>query len=635
MRKKADRDLGMDRPISRRDLLHGFGAVAASSFVPGAAFAGRVLAAEAEGRPYYPPALTGLRGNHDGSFDVAHALAREGRTNWGPVDEPDTGVYDLVVVGAGLSGLAAAHFYRRDNPQARILLLDNHDDFGGHAKRNEFEVAGHKHLGYGGSQSLVSPNHYPEHSKILLDDLGIDVDRLGDAYDQDFFSRHGLSAGIHFDRKIWGVDKVVRCDLGGTNYLPLADAGLSPAEVVEQMPMSDAARAEFLRLLTIDENQLDMSKAEQQAYLATISYREFLERHLDIHEPEVFAVLQDLTLDWGAGIEAVTATGGLGYSGLPGRGATLLEAYAEDEPYIHHFPDGNATVARMLVRNMIPDVAPGSTDEDVVMATFDYSKLDVASSPVRLRLNSTVVRVRHDGDPRSADAVVVDYVQDGKASRVRARHSVLACYNAAIPSLCPELPPDQREALSIPVRMPILYTNVVLNNWHAFRNLGIGAAVSSGSYHPMVKLDFPVSFGGQQFARNPDDPITLTMESFVHRNNEGLSPREQRRLGRYDLLATPFEAMERNIREQLVSLLSAGGFDPAEDIAGITVNRWAHGYADGSYDLGLPRLANDQLPHVLGRAPFGRITIANSDAGGSAMLESAVGQAWRAVEELH
>lgn len=634
MRKRPDRELGMDRPISRRDILHGFGAVAASSFVPGAAFADEVAAAEAAGRPYYPPALTGLRGNHDGSFDVAHALAREGRTDWGPVTEPDSGIYDLVVVGAGLSGLAAAHFYLQDNPQARILLIDNHDDFGGHAKRNEFDLGGKTHLGYGGSQSIVSPNYYPEHTKTLIDDLGIDIDRLEAAYDQDFFHRHDLAAGIHFDKKDWGVDRVVRYDLGGISYLPLADPGVSPAEAVAQMPVSDAARGELLRLLTIDENQLDMPKAEQQEYLYTISYREFLERHLDIHEPEVFAVLQDLTLDYGAGIEAVAASGGLGYSGLPGLKATKLDPYSEDEPYIHHFPDGNATVARMLVRKMIPDVAPGSTDTDIVMAPFDYSKLDVASSAVRLRLNSTAVRVRHDGNPRSAEQVSVDYVQGGQASRVRARHCVLACYNGIIPSLCPELPEGQREALSLGEKMPILYTNVVLKNWHAFKNLGIGAAVSSGSYHPMVKLDFPVSFGGQRFAQTPDDPITLTMESFVHVNNKGLPPREQRRMGRYELLTTSFETMERNIREQLASLLSAGGFDPAEDIAGITVNRWAHGYADGFYDLGESWPSRDQRPNVRGRQPFGRITIANSDAGGSAMLESAVGQAWRAVEEL-
>jgi spermidine dehydrogenase len=206
-----------------------------------------------------------------------------------------------------------------------------------------------------------------------------------------------------------------------------------------------------------------------------------------------------------------------------------------------------------------------------------------------------------------------------------------------IPSLCPELPEHQREALAKGVKTPILYTSVALNNWRAWKNLGIGAVVASGSYHPVAMLDFPVSFGGQQYPDDPDEPIVVHMERFVHVNNSGLPAREQRRIGRHELLATPFETMERQVREQLTSLLSAGGFDPAEDISGITVNRWAHGYSDafGDVDDTWYGDRNDERrTNVRGRKPFGRIAIANSDAGGSAMFESAVGQAYRAVEEL-
>jgi len=627
----------MDRPISRRDILHGFGAVAASSFVPGVALADEILAAEVAGHQYYPPGLTGMRGNHDGSFEVAHKLAREGKRDWGPVEKPDSDVYDLVVVGAGLSGLSAAHFYLQDNPKARILIIDNHDDFGGHAKRNEFDVGGRTLIGYGGSQSLESPSFYPDIAKSLLKDLGIDKDRLMAAYDQDFYKRHGLSAGIQFNRKDWGVNRVVRYELGSLRYLPLADSGLSAAEAVAEMPMSGGARVELLRLLTTEDNQVDVPAGGREEYMYSISYREFLERHLDIHDPEVFAVLQDLSLDWGVGIEAADAASAMDYLGLPGAKAAGLPDYEEDEPYYHHFPDGNASVARLLVQKMIPAVAPESTSENIVVARFDYSKLDQASSPVRLRLNSTVTHVRHDGDPRHAKQVGIDYVLDGRAYRVRAKHCVLACYNSVIPALCPEMPRKQREALAIPVKSPILYTTVALNNWHAWKNLGIGAVVGSGNYHPFAMLDFPVSYGGVKYADSPDQSIAVHMERFPHRNNEGLSPREQRRMGRHELLATSFETMERNVREQLTNLLSDGGFEPARDIAGITVNRWAHGYADGSNDFGSPWLGgrnDERRPHVRGRKPFGRITIANSDAGGQAMFESAVQQAHRAIEEL-
>lgn len=638
MAKYRDKDLGMDRPISRRDVLHGFGALTAASFVPGTVFADEVMAAELAGHLYYPPALTGMRGNHDGSFDVAHKLAREGNRDWGPVEEPDSGTYDLVVVGAGLSGLAAAHFYLQENPRARILLLDNHDDFGGHAKRNEFDVGGRTYIGYGGSQSLESPSFYPGLTKNLVRDLGIDIDQLASAYDQDFYKRNGLAAGTHFNAKDWGSDRLVRFGLGDMRYVPFAPSDLTPAEAVAQMPMSEAAQKELLRLLTTETDQLQIEDEDARwEYLYSISYREFLEKHLDIHEPEVFAVLQDRAADYGVGIEAADAAGVVEYMGLTGALAMGIPDYEEDEPYIHHFPDGLASVARLMVRKMIPGVAPETTPEDVFKANFDYSELDVASSPVRLRLNSTVVHVENDGDPKTAKQASVDYVRGGQAYRVHARHCVLACYNSIIPSLCPDLPESQREALSMGSRTPMLYTTVMLNNWRAWNELGIGAVVSSGSYHFNAMLDFPVSWGGQDYTGSPDDPITVHMERFPHFNNSGLSSREQRRLGKHELLATPFETMERNIREQLAGTLSAGGFDPARDIAGITVNRWAHGYSDGFNDLDDPWYGgrnSERAPNVIGRKPHGRIAIANTDAGGRAMFETAVEQAHRAVTEL-
>ena len=638
--KPSDRNLGMEKRITRRDLLHGAGAIAAASFVPGQAFADEMLALErAGGLAGYPPARTGMRGNHPGSFHVAHQLAREGRRDWGPVEEPDNGIYDLVVVGAGISGLAAAHFYRQSNPEARILILDNHDDFGGHAKRNEFDIGGKKLIGYGGSQTMETPSGYRSIVKTMLRDIGVDFGRFDTAYDQGFYKRHGLGSGLHFNKSDWGTDSLVRFEIANLlTFIPFAPTSLSAADAVAQMPMSDLAREQMLRLITVDQNQMcDLSDDEIEEYLYETSYRDFLTEYLGITEPEVFATLQYLTGDSTVGIESTSAAEAMGYSGLPGGGAAGLSRDEDDEPYIHHFPDGNASVARMLVRAMIPDVAPGSTMEDIVNAPFDYGKLDVANSPVRLRLNSTVTRVKHDGEAGSAKTVSVSYVRDGRAFQVRAGHTVLACYNAIIPSLCPELPARQLNALTKQVKAPILYTNVALNNWRAWKKLGIGGVFAPTSYHVNATLDFPVSLGGYKFASEPDDPINVHMERFCHRPNEGLSVREQRRLGRHELLATPFATIERNIREQLTGMLSDGGFDPAADIAGITVNRWAHGYAGGYSDLEdpwYPSRNDERYPHVIGRKPFGRIAIANSDSGASAMLESAVGQAHRAIKEL-
>ena len=619
--KSADRDLGMGRSISRRDLLLGMGAVAASGFVPGRAFADEMLRLELAGLPGYPPSLTGMRGSHAGSFEVAHQLAREGRRDWGTVIEPDANLYDLVVVGGGISGLAAAHFYRKENPDAHILILDNHDDFGGHAKRNEFQVDGRTLIGYGGSETLQEPSGYSEVVKGLLRDLGVEVKRFDKAFDQGFFERQGLSVAMHFNKEKWGVDRTV------------------PLAAVSEMPISAAAKREYLGLLMTFRDQIpDIPADAKVAYLSSISYRDFLSKRLGITEPEVFTLLQDMPMDIGLGIEATSAYAAMDYAELPGWDAAGLPDDDEEfEPYIHHFPDGNASIARLLVRQMIPAVAPGNTMEDIVTARFDYSKLDQAASSVRLRLNSTVTKVRRDGDPESARRVSISYVRDGQACRVQARGCVLACNNSIIPYLCPELPETQREALAYQVKVPILHTNVALRNWRPWKKMGLRGAVSPGSYHVFAGLDFPVSLGDYAYSGGPDEPVVIRMFRYPHVNNQGLTAQEQHRRGRHELLSTSFETIERNVRTQLTGILGEAGFDPAADIMGITVNRWAHGYAYWYNPLFDPVYDDDEderYPHMRARKRFGHISIANADAASNAMLEAAVEQAHRAVTEL-
>ena len=628
----------MDRGITRRDILHGAGALAVAGLIPPRLSVAQAATRSDISTSLYPPALTGLRGSHVGSFEVAHELAWQGRRDWGPIVEQDDRDYDLVIVGAGISGLAAAHFYLKEYPHARLLILDNHDDFGGHAKRNEFLTGGRTLIGYGGSQTLEAPTSYTRISKRLMADLGIDLNSFYKAYDQGFFRRHELGGAVFFDKANWGVDRIVHYDLGGLRYtLPLARRPGTVRAAVEAMPMSRPARDQMLALLTSTEDVLPgLSVDERLELLGSISYRSYLSDYLRISEPQVFAALQPLTTDLGADIATVPAIDALYYIGLPGYESTGLPAWDDEEPYIHHFPDGNAAIARLLVRRMIPHAAPGSTMQDIVLAEFDYSKLDVASAPVRLRLNSTTIHVRHDGDSESAKYVLVDYVRKGRHGQARTKHCVLACYNEIIPYLCPEMPAGQRQALSNNLKTPMLYTNVALNNWRAFKASGVGAVSAPGSYHVNAMLDFPVDMGGYEFADGPDDPIILHMERFPHRPNAGLSKREQAPLGRHEMLATPFETIERNTREQLAAMLSESGFDPARDIEAITVNRWPHGYATRDW-LEDDYYEDDDDPrywYVQGRQSLGRIVIANSDAGAEATVDMAIVQAHRAVQEL-
>jgi spermidine dehydrogenase len=270
--------------------------------------------------------------------------------------------------------------------------------------------------------------------------------------------------------------------------------------------------------------------------------------------------------------------------------------------------------------------------DDVVLARADYSRLDDEKQPIRIRLNSTAVQVRHNGSADSAKDVAVAYLRGGKLQTVQASACVLACYNVMIPYLCPELPQKQQDALHSLVKTPLVYTHVAIRNWAAFQNLGIHQIVSPAGYHTYTALDFPVRLGAYEFSSKPDEPIILFMLRTPCK--PGLPQRDQFRAGRTELMRTPFAIFERNIRDQLARMLGSAGFDPARDVEGITVNRWAHGYAFSPNSLFDPDWPENEKPWVVGRKPFGRITIANSDAGASAYTDVAIDQAYRAVGEL-
>ncbi|MGB9234737.1 MAG: FAD/NAD(P)-binding protein [Terriglobales bacterium] len=636
MKNTRDRELGMDRPITRRDFLNGvaigLGSMAASSVLTSCV---GHAALDSYNPPdpaaSYPPAAGGMRGSAAGSFEAAHAL-RDG-TFWQTAGSPETtdDVYDLIVVGAGISGLAAAHFFRKQaGASARILILDNHDDFGGHAMRKEFQVGGRKLLGYG-AQSIESPSRYSAVAKGVLADLGVDTQKFYRYFDRNLYSSMKLGSGIFFDRETFGEDRLV------------PEFGAVPHEqFFSRAPLSEAARRDLVRLYTSKTDYLlGKTPDQKRAVLQKISYADFLTKIAKC-TPEVLPVFQTRSHDlFGVGIDAVSALAlyeagddyGYGYPGLDAMlGETGGRGTEKSDPYIFHFPDGNASVARLLVRSLVPEAIPGHTMEDIVTAQADYGRLDRPQSPVRIRLSSSVVRARHDGDPASARELDVAYVRHGKLFQVRGRQCVLACYNSMIPYLCPELPAPQKEALVYGVKTPLIYSHVAIRNWTSFHKLGVFQIAAPGSYHVYAALDFPVSIGDYKFPSHPEEPMVVFMVRTPCQ--PGLSEREQHRVGRVELYDVPFETVERNIRDQLARMLGDGGFDPARDIEGITVGRWAHGYAYGYNSLFDPAFTDDQQPHVVGRKPFGRIAIANSDAAAVAYMDAAIDQAWRAVQEL-
>jgi spermidine dehydrogenase len=284
------------------------------------------------------------------------------------------------------------------------------------------------------------------------------------------------------------------------------------------------------------------------------------------------------------------------------------------------------------VRTLIPAAVPGSSWQDVVLAKADYSKLDDANSPVRIRLNSTVVRVQHVGEA-AAQEVEVTYARRGKVYTARAKNSVLACWHVMIPYIAQDLPEEQKQALASAQKVPLLYTNVAIRNWTSFEKIGTHSTYAPGMYHTSVNLDLPVSIAGYECARKPEEPIIVHMMKAACK--PGLPARQQHSAGRMELYTTSFEEMERKIRDQLARTLGPGGFDPARDIAAITVNRWPHGYAYEYNSLWDPFwLEGGLTPCEVARKPFGRIAIANADAGAYAYTDEAINQAYRAVGEI-
>ncbi len=625
--KDVDHKLGMDRDITRRDFIQDLSLASMALSLPAGVLAGALDGDVDSARVNYPPVRTGMRGSHPGSFEAAHAVALEGKAIANAVDLDED--YDLVVVGGGISGLAAAYYYRKKfGADSRILILDNHDDFGGHAKRNEFNQDGQMRLSWGGSMNLEYPM-FSDSVNTLLGELGVDIDEILEGYDFRYGNGPKGHPAVFFDAETFGRDELIQDFSLRAGHSENVDAK------IERFPISDESRESLKQFYAKRENVFEgKPEAEVSEILSSISYTDFLTKYGGLTEEAASLFIKTTHGYWGVGADSLSVAECidaslpimhlLGYPEMSGSG--------DDDPggSVAMLPDGNASIARLLVHALIPAVARGTDASNVALQRFDYGRLDKGASPVRLRLESTVVNVANREEGTS-----VSYVNAGRVMRVKSRHTVLACYHSMIPHLCPEMPAAQKEAQNYQVKRPLVLTNVLLRDSKAFDKLEISGAYCPGRLHGAVWQVKGVNTAGYSYEWSDSGAVPIMFWGSVAPPDASVSIKEQHRASRATLLAMTFEDFEREVRTVLHGMLSSTGFDVQEDILAITVNRWPHGYSYDYLDLWDPEWPDGQAPHEIARQPFGNIAIANADAGADAYMHVAIDEALRAVGDLH
>jgi spermidine dehydrogenase len=624
----------MDPSITRRDFLGatllGAGAALLDGLTPA-----QILGASAEDDWTGFGGIGDYRYSNGNTLEVLQAghKLRDGAYSSLLADPIETNeVYDCVVVGGGISGIAAALFFQRlAGPGKSCLVLENHPIFGGEAKQNEFEVDGKRLIAHQGSAIYLVP--YP-HSFIarFYDSIGLHTPKLtyqkwsGPQPEMTIgrtpYGSAGLSRGQYafwfgakFGQKrgMWVVDPV------GTK--------------LKGAPISESARKELLRWFS--GRASEESKFEPPKYEGDEISRQLDSITLEQHIMQRSGLSQETIRTFLSPVEG-------GGSGL---GPDALSAYCDYAADLLHplddgsgeavqmFPGGNTTIARLMAKALIPSCIYGpATVEGVSRNAVKLAALDTPGAAARMRLSATALSVHHDGDPAKADSLSIAYAKDGKVFRVKARSAVVAGGSWTAKHIIADLPAAQRQAYAQFYRSPCMMANVAVRNWRFLQKMGITGCrwfEGVGNYMDVRRL---ATVGIDDATISPDLPVVLTLK--VLYTYPGWPTEEQGRRGRAEMLSISFREYEQRIREQFDAMFAHAGFDASRDIAAIILNRWGHAYLNPQPGFFFGSNGKPAPREVLRSAPFGRIAFANTDLAGAMDHRYSILEAHRAVGQI-
>jgi len=628
MSKKIDKELGVDKLITRRDFVYGSslfigGAFASGSNVSHAKTNSRYDYSFDVGADWYGPGGVGdyasSHGNNPELIKAAHKI-RSGTYESELSEAMDTGEeFDLIVVGGGFSGLSAAYHFNRINPSSRVLIIDNHPIFGGEAKRNDFIVDGYHVSGPQGSNdfalptSVGGPDDYfsalnmPREFEYQKPEGAASEMRIPiDNFDYMTWYENNYDCGHFFARanKPWVKD--------------VWNSGLNST------PWSEDLKQAFTRVRAI--NISENKKHNNDQWLDSITLKSYYENVLGM-PPKVTSFYDPIMASIiGFGCDALSAYWGK-YFEMPG----FINTDQIEAPHLQSFPGGNTGIARHFIKKLIPNAIKGNTFEDILFNQVDFSQLDKEVNPIRMRLSSTAVSVQHTGKGSDNEGVQVIYNNKNKLYRIKSKTAVMASGGWVNRRILKDLPRKYHEAYNKLNHSPVLVANVALTNWRFLERLGIAAAFWTEGIGFTSNIRRPMIVGGKSQPLDPDKPIVMTF--YIPIIKPGLNPREQGAMCRAELLSTSFLSYERQIREQMTLMFSAGGFEPTRDIAGIILNRWGHAYVNPGLNFMHTRDGSETPSDIL-RQSYGRIAIGHSELRGHQYWNGAAGEGRRAVESL-